>query len=80
MEEKIDRNYLKYGANKYVYNFQKFQTIRSFCGKARPRSKEEKEKKQHFWKWKYCLWGQELTLNFLKSCIFPLKISQGKGL
>ena len=30
LEERIDRNDLKYEANKYVYNFQQFETIRSW--------------------------------------------------
>ena len=30
MESEIDRNHLKYGTGKYVYDFSKFQTIRSF--------------------------------------------------
>ena len=30
MEREIDRNDLKYGTGKYVYDFMKFQTIRSF--------------------------------------------------
>ena len=29
-KEKIKRNYLKYKTNKYLYNFQQFETIRSF--------------------------------------------------
>ena len=29
LEERIDRNDLKYETNKYVYNFQQFETIRS---------------------------------------------------
>ena len=63
-----------------MYDFQKFQTIRPFCGEARTRSKAEKAKEQRFLKWKYCLLGRELTLNYFKSCIFPLKTTQGKGL
>ena len=30
LEERIDRNHLKYETNKYVYNFQQFETIRSW--------------------------------------------------
>ena len=30
LEERIDRNDLKYETNKYVYNFQQFETIRSW--------------------------------------------------
>ena len=30
-EEKINRKNLKYGANKYTYDFQQYDTTRYFC-------------------------------------------------
>ena len=106
-EEKIKRKDLKYKTNKYIYDFQKFQTIRSsvdsiytgkismdkaemdqtnllenivkFNNKSRPRSKEDKAKKENTFDSVNALdEGRELILNPFKCGTFPIKATHGK--
>ena len=106
--EKIKRKDLKYETGKYKYDFQKYQTIRSFSesiyagkisihqaemdqtnpleklvnfnSKPRPKTKENKDKKQNSVSISDLHEGRELTLNALRSEIFLIKEIQGKTL
>ena len=109
-EEKIKRKDLKYKTKqKYINDFQQFETIRLFCNnictgkvdidkaeinhsnllenmvkfndKSRPKTKKGKSKKGDIYESVNALYERrELTLNALKSGIFPTKTIQGIGL
>ena len=52
-----------------------------FNNKSRPRSKEDKDKKQNTFKSVSAFYeGRELTLNAFRSGVFPIKEKKGKGL
>ena len=58
-----------------------YQKTLKFNNKSRPKNKEVKDRKRDTFEKAYGLYeGRELTLNALKSGIFPLKTSQGKRL
>ena len=107
-EDKIKHKYLKYEANKNTYDFQQFETIRSFGdsiytgkisineadldqtnllenmikfnNKSRPRSKEERDKKQNTFDSVNDLEeGRELTFNAFRSGILSIKETKEKG-
>ena len=108
-EEKINRKDLKSKTNKCLYDFQYFETIRSFgdgiytgktnldaaemdqtnllenmvkvSNKSKPKTKEGKDKKQNTFDDINSLNdGRELTFGALRSGIFPIKATKGKGL
>ena len=49
IEEEIDRNDLIFEVGKYVYNFRKFQTIRSFGDNGKITISEANQKQSNFW-------------------------------